>query len=84
MQEMPQARSEALGQFAHELLKPESAEPIEQMHSTLLGHGLWEGTMIHHRRDGSRVMVATRCALQRSADGAPARILTINTDITKR
>jgi PAS domain S-box-containing protein len=77
-------RSEALGQVTHELLKPESAAPIEQMEAVLLRDGLWEGKMIHHRRDGTRLVVAIRWALQRSGDGAPARILTINTDITKR
>ena len=40
--------------------------------------------MIHHRRDGSRIMVAARWALQRSAGGAAFRILTINADITTR
>ena len=77
-------RSEALGQVAHDLLKPESAAPIEQMEATLFRDGLWEGKMIHHRRDGTRLIVAIRWALQRSGDGAPTRILTINTDITKR
>ena len=40
--------------------------------------------MIHHKRDGTRVAVASRWALQRDAAGAPVRILTINNDITDR
>ena len=51
----------------HDLLKPESAAPIEQMEAALLRDGLWEGKMIHHRRDGTRLIVAIRWALQRSA-----------------
>src|SRR6185503_10400230 len=68
----------------HELLKTEFAEPSEQIEVTLLRQGQWEGEAIHYKRDGTRVCVASRWALQRDADGAPVRILTINSDITDR
>jgi two-component system cell cycle sensor histidine kinase/response regulator CckA len=75
---------DALGRNTYELLKAEFSEPTEDIEATLLRQGQWEGEAIHHRRDGTRVIVASRWALQRDADGAPGRILTINSDITDR
>ena len=43
-----------------------------------------EGEAIHHKRDGTRVIVDSHWALQRDADRAPVRILTIDSDITAR
>jgi PAS domain S-box-containing protein len=74
----------ALGRNTHELLKTEFSEPTEKIEAKLLRQGQWEGESIHHKRDGTRLTVASRWALQRDADGAPARILTINNDITQR
>jgi signal transduction histidine kinase len=48
----------------------------------LLNAGRWEGEEIHHQRDGKRVTVASRWALQYDEQGAPMRILTINNDIS--
>jgi two-component system cell cycle sensor histidine kinase/response regulator CckA len=76
--------TEAVGRNTHELLMTEFAEPSEQIEVTLLRQGRWEGEAIHHRRDGTRVCVASRWALQRDPDGEPVRILTINSDITDR
>jgi len=81
---------EALGRTTYELLKTEFSEPIEQIEARLLLHGRWEGEAIHHKRDGARLIVASRWALQRDAHGAPHRIgrgsviLTIDNDITDR
>jgi PAS domain S-box-containing protein len=75
---------EALGQNAYELLKTEFSEPTEHIDVTLLRRGRWEGEVTHHRRDGARVIVASRWALQRDADGAPVRVLTINNNVTDR
>jgi PAS domain S-box-containing protein len=75
---------EALGRNTSELLNTEFSEPTEDIDATLLRQGQWEGEAIHHKRDGSRVIVASRWALQRDTDGAPVRVLTINNDITDR
>jgi PAS domain S-box-containing protein len=75
---------EALGRITHELLKTEFAEPFEHIEAALLRQGQWEGEAIHRKRDGTRLSVASRWALQRDANGAPMRILTINNDITAR
>lgn len=74
--------NEALGRNAFELLKTESSEPNETIESTLLRDGRWDGEAIHYARDGTGLIVASRWALQRDADGAPVRILTIDNDIT--
>lgn len=75
---------ETLGRNMYELLKIEFSEPTEHIEATLLRQGRWEGEAIHHRCDGTRVIVASRWALQRDAEGTPVRILTINSDITDR
>jgi len=74
--------AEAVGKDTSALLRAEFSEPAETIQATLLRHGQWEGEAIHHKRDGTRMVVASRWALQRGANGTPVRILTINHDIT--
>ena len=73
---------EAVGQTMGELLKAECSEPAATIDATLLRHGQWDGEETHHTRDGARLIVASRWALQRDAEGAPVRILTIHNNIT--
>jgi len=75
---------EALGRNACELLRTGFSKPSEEIQAELLLTGKWEGESIHHKRDGTRLNVASRWALQRNAFGAPDRILTLNNDITAR
>ena len=75
---------EALGRNFSELLRTEFSEPIENIETKLLQEDYWEGEMIDHKRDGTRLVVASHRALQRDANGAPTRILAINNDITER
>jgi PAS domain S-box-containing protein len=75
---------EVLGRNTSELLRAEFSEPTKTIQATLLREGQWEGEAIHYKRDGTRLVVTSRWALQRDADGAPVRILTINNDITAR
>ena len=75
---------EALGHNAHELLRTEFTDTPEQIEALLLHQGRWEGEAIHHKRDGTRVIVASRWVLQRDPAGAPVGILTITNDITAR
>src|SRR5262245_43793604 len=54
------SRTEALGHSTHELLKttfPVSAQAID---AQLLDVGSWEGELVHRRRDGTPVVVASR------------------------
>jgi PAS domain S-box-containing protein len=75
---------DALGRLAHELLNTEFTEPIARIDATLLGRGRWEGESIHHTKDGTRLIVASRWTLQRGTDDVPARVLAFDTDITLR
>src|ERR1017187_5118858 len=73
-----------VGKIAIELLKEEFSQPIEEIEAQLLQLGHWEEEVIHYTRDGIRLNVESRWALQRDANGVPARILIINNDITDR
>jgi PAS domain S-box-containing protein len=75
---------EALGKSALELLKTSSTVPFEQIDAQVLSTGRWEGELVHRRRDGTPVVVASRLALQRDEHGAPLAVLATNTDITER
>jgi diguanylate cyclase (GGDEF)-like protein/PAS domain S-box-containing protein len=73
-----------VGNVGFVLLKTEFPQPIEEIEAKLLQLGHWEGEMIQYTRNGLRLKISTRWALQRDADDAPVRTLIINTDITDR
>src|SRR6267378_995008 len=78
------SKAEALGKVSHALLETEFSKPLEQIETELLRDGCWEGELVHRKRDGTRIVVTSRWALQRDAQGAPAGILEINREITER
>jgi PAS domain S-box-containing protein len=75
-------RREAAGQAPHSLLQTEFPEPLETINAKLRAHGLWEGELVHRRKDGSRLVVLSRWSLTASRAGRPAVVLETNTDIT--
>src|SRR3989454_502059 len=78
------SKAEALGKVSHALLETEFSKPLEQIETELLRDGCWEGELVHRKRDGTRIVVTSRWALQRDAQGTPAGILEINREITER
>lgn len=74
--------SEVLGRIKDGVVKTEFFEPIEQINATLQRQGRWEGESIQFKRDGTRLTTASCWTLQRDADGAPIRILSIDDDIS--
>jgi PAS domain S-box-containing protein len=78
------SRAEALGRMSHELLQTQFPETLEMINEKLDRNGTWEGELVHCRRDGSHVAVASVWVLQRDIQGRPLRILEANTDITER
>jgi PAS domain S-box-containing protein len=75
---------EAIGQVSHELLRTIFLEPLDEINTKLLRTGRWEGELIHAKRDGSRVVAASRWSLQRDERSNPSAILETNNDITER
>jgi PAS domain S-box-containing protein len=57
---------DALGVSSHRLLKTVFPVPLEIIEKELRTKGYWEGQLIHERRDGSKVMVASHWDLQQN------------------
>jgi PAS domain S-box-containing protein len=75
---------EAVGRVTHELTQTSFPAPLQEINAELLETGRWEGELIHTRRDGTQVIVASRWALQRDEAQKPTAILETNNDITER
>jgi PAS domain S-box-containing protein len=73
---------EALGHVSHELLRTKFSMPAEQIKERLRHEERWVGELTHLRKDGRKVVVISRWALDRAKKGAPEFILETNNDIT--
>jgi PAS domain S-box-containing protein len=78
------SRSEAIGRCSHELLRTEFPAPIEEIESELEALGHWEGELVHRRRDGTALPVASRWTVRRDERGRPIGVLETHNDITDR
>jgi PAS domain-containing protein len=56
--------------------------PLATIKDELVRIGRWEGELVHTRRDGSTVVVASRWSLQKDERGRPLAMLETNNDIT--
>ena len=77
-------RQDAVGKVAQALLHSTYPSDLEGLKSEVIRAGRWDGELTQTRRDGRKIVVASRWALQRDDSGNPAAILQINTDITER
>ena len=77
-------RHEAIGQLAHDFLKTQFSQPLDQVEETLQRDRCWEVEVIHTRKDEKKIVVTSRRVLQCDAEGKPTAILEINNDITGR
>jgi PAS domain S-box-containing protein len=77
-------QAEALGKISHELLRTEFPHPLKQLEEKLHRDNRWLGELVHTRKDGGKIHVASRWTLDRGAPGKQASTLEINTDITER
>ena len=77
-------KDEAVGRVSHHLTQTIFPEPLEEINAELNSTGRWEGELIHTRRDGTQVVVASRWALQLDERGKPVGVLETNNDITER
>jgi PAS domain S-box-containing protein len=78
------SREEAIGRITHQLTQTIFPAPLDQINEELLRTGRWEGELVHTKRDGAQVVVASRWSLQRDERGRPAAILETNNDVTER
>jgi PAS domain S-box-containing protein len=76
--------AEAIGQCVHSLLKTEFPKPLEEIKEAVFKDGYWHGELVHSRRDGTCVAVASSWTLQRDETGKPLAYLEITQDITER
>ena len=77
-------KEDAIGRVSHDLMQTVFPAPFEDITAELIREGRWEGEIIHTRRDGTKVVVASRWSLQRDEQGRPAATLETNNDVTAR
>lgn len=75
---------EAIGKVTHDLLRTEHPKPFKGIREKLERDGRWSGEVVHTRKDGTKIAVMSRWALDRDAHGKPVAVLETNTDITER
>src|SRR5581483_3879628 len=75
---------EAIGKVSHELLRTEFPAALDDLKSALANADRLEVELVHTRRDGSKVVVASRWSVRRDGAGRPIGTLETNNDITKR
>jgi len=78
------SRAEAVGRVSHQLTQTTFPAPLQEIESELYQTGQWEGELVHTKRDGKQVVVASRWSLQRDQQGRPAGVLETNNDVTER
>jgi len=75
---------EALEKMTHQLFQTEFPRSPEEIRARLLARGHWEGELVHTRKDGERIVVASHWVLHRDENDKPKAILELNNDITER
>ncbi|BAY94566.1 MULTISPECIES: PAS domain S-box protein [unclassified Tolypothrix] len=76
--------TEVMHKNSYTLLATQFPIPLEEANAGLINEGYWEGELVHFRRDGQKIVVESRWALFKQADGTPISVLEINRDISKR
>ncbi|HTV53857.1 MAG TPA: PAS domain S-box protein [Terriglobia bacterium] len=73
----------AVGRNAHELLATEFPLPLSEIQNELVQTGVWQGELLRRRREGGRVVVASRWALYQRDAGNAATVLEFDSDVTE-
>lgn len=75
---------EALGRRADELLNTEFTDSRETIEADVLESGVWDGELIHHSRDGRRIVCASRWVAWEEARTGLPYLLEVSREITAR
>ncbi|MFM0060865.1 PAS domain S-box protein [Paraburkholderia phytofirmans] len=75
---------QAIGQSLQEMTRTSFPVPYEQVLAELLRSDRWHGELQRVRSDGTAVLISSRAALWRDAEGNPRAVLATNNDITGR
>ncbi|PNG26392.1 PAS domain-containing sensor histidine kinase [Methylocella silvestris] len=73
-------RKEAVGRICRELL--ETQYPAEEVAKGFAAAGSWSGELTRRRRDGTRIVLASRWLVRYHSDGRPAGIIETSADLT--
>lgn len=74
---------EALGRNVADFLYAEPSA-LAKAQQRLLADGSWNGELLQQTQSGQAVMVECRWTLTREANGSPAKVLCINSDVTEK
>ncbi|HZU44966.1 MAG TPA: PAS domain S-box protein [Terriglobales bacterium] len=77
------ARAEALGKSVHELLRTEFPIPLQDILERVRADREWLGDLVHYRKNGDPVVVASRWNAQYDDAGRLIGTFEINRDITQ-
>jgi PAS domain S-box-containing protein len=75
--------AELIGKTFFEVTPPTDHEQYRAALRDTITKGSWKGEVLIHSKDGREVSMDVRRSLIRDANGAPAAILSINSDITE-
>ena len=77
-------REEAFGRVSHDLLRTEFPEAFDRITEKLQRDSRWTGELIHKRKDGTQIVVASRWTLDQRDHGNGNCVLETNSDITQQ
>jgi PAS domain S-box-containing protein len=77
-------KEEAAGKVAYKLLKTIFPRTLKDIMAGLFTKGHLEEELTHTRKDGTRIVVASRWTLRRDIRGRPLAIMEVNNDITEQ
>jgi PAS domain S-box-containing protein len=69
---------EVVGNISHELLRTKFPKSLSEIERELAKEGLWQGELVHTRRDGSRVAVTSRWVLKQDGRNVDGEVIEIN------
>ena len=78
------SRAEVLGRTPQAVLNTAFPRQLAEINAELVRNGRWEGELVHTRRDGTPVVVASRWAIKLDRSGVPSAVIGINSDISSR